>query len=83
MSEEAAASPNPKRGAFIVFEGVDRSGKTTQAKLLADRLQAHHIRFPDRSTGIGSIIDRYLRKEVELEDHAVHLLYSANRWELW
>lgn len=27
-----------KRGAFIVLEGLDRSGKTTQVKLLADRI---------------------------------------------
>jgi dTMP kinase len=28
-----------KRGAFIVIEGLDRSGKSTQASLLHDRLQ--------------------------------------------
>ena len=29
-----------------------------------------------------SMIDKYLRKEIELDDHAAHLLFSANRWEL-
>ena len=29
-----------KRGALIVFEGCDRSGKTTQIKRLVDRLNA-------------------------------------------
>ena len=28
------------------------------------------------------MIDGYLRSESELEDHAIHLLFSANRWEL-
>lgn len=28
-----------KRGAFIVIEGLDRSGKSTQVAALADRLQ--------------------------------------------
>lgn len=35
----------------------------------------------DRSTTIGSCIDAYLRKESGHEDHSIHLLFSANRWE--
>ena len=35
----------------------------------------------ERSTPIGQIIDRYLRQHTELDDHSVHLLFSANRWE--
>jgi len=39
------------RGALIVFEGIDRSGKTTQCKLVADFLKKRNIaviqkRFP-------------------------------------
>ena len=33
----------PKRGAFIVVEGLDRSGKTTQTGLLHDRLVSSGI----------------------------------------
>ena len=36
----------------------------------------------DRTTAIGHQIDGYLNKQVELEDHSVHLLFAANRWEL-
>lgn len=36
----------------------------------------------DRSTPIGKLIDSYLRSEIEVDDHAIHLLFSANRWEL-
>lgn len=41
----------PKRGAFIVLEGVDRCGKSTQVVKLVERLQAQGfaaeaIRFP-------------------------------------
>jgi dTMP kinase len=34
------------RGAFIVLEGLDRSGKTTQVKMLCDKLYAegHNVR---------------------------------------
>ena len=76
-----------KRGSLIVFEGIDRCGKTTQCKILVDKLRTldqpcKFIQFPNRKTDIGKIIDSYLKKEIELDDHAVHLLFSANRWEL-
>lgn len=75
------------RGALLVFEGCDRVGKSTQCSRLVEALNAagkkcHHMHFPDRSTAIGKQCDLYLRKKVELPDHAVHLLFSANRWEL-
>lgn len=35
----------------------------------------------DRSTPTGKLIDSYLRGDTQLDDHAVHLLFSANRWE--
>jgi dTMP kinase len=81
------------RGCFILFEGVDRCGKTTQARLLCASLSAAAsasgagapaavaMRFPDRETAVGGLINRYLTREVELDDVAVHLLFSANRWE--
>mmetsp|Transcript_7169 Transcript_7169/g.14371 ORF Transcript_7169/g.14371 Transcript_7169/m.14371 type:complete len:214 (+) Transcript_7169:111-752(+) len=81
-----AVSSRTARGAFIVFEGVDRCGKTTQTQRLVQALQQRKIdvelcRFPDRTTATGKIIDAYLKNGVELDDHAVHLLFSANRWE--
>lgn len=75
------------RGALIVLEGCDRSGKTTQCTKLVEALNnmkipAKKISFPDRSTPIGSIINDYLSRKIELPDRSVHLLFSANRWEL-
>lgn len=76
-----------RRGAFIVFEGIDRCGKTTQTGLLVKHLvqlglAAVVMRFPDRSTMVGSLINQYLQTKSELDDRAIHLLFSANRWEL-
>lgn len=76
-----------KRGALIVLEGVDRAGKTTQCKRLARALQrsgrpVELMGFPERTTTIGQLIGSYLQKTSSLDDHAVHLLFSANRWEL-
>ncbi|XP_072246255.1 thymidylate kinase [Leuresthes tenuis] len=76
-----------KRGALIVLEGVDKAGKTTQCKKLVNALlqsgrPAEMMRFPDRTTTIGQLISAYLEKKSDLEDHTVHLLFSANRWEM-
>ncbi|KAF2467802.1 P-loop containing nucleoside triphosphate hydrolase protein, partial [Lindgomyces ingoldianus] len=75
------------RGKLIVFEGLDRAGKSTQCKMLVEGLQkdglkVRHIRFPDRTTPIGQMINSYLSGQSEQEDHVIHLLFSANRWEL-
>lgn len=75
-----------KRGAFILLEGVDRCGKTTQCKILMQHLltlsvAAVAMRFPERSTNVGQLIDGYLASGKDLDDRAVHLLFSANRWE--
>merc|ERR1711865_1058099 len=74
------------RGAFILLEGVDRCGKSTQCRRLIENLkksghQAELQCFPDRTTPIGMMIDQYLKSGVEMDDHSIHLLFSANRWE--
>eukprot|EP01095_Lingulamoeba_sp_RSL-Kostka_P004826 TRINITY_DN1604_c0_g1_i1.p1 TRINITY_DN1604_c0_g1~~TRINITY_DN1604_c0_g1_i1.p1 ORF type:complete len:232 (-),score=71.35 TRINITY_DN1604_c0_g1_i1:13-708(-) len=73
------------RGAFIVLEGLDRAGKSTQTKLLFERLSKEYdtrqYRFPDRTTSIGQNINAFLQEKLDLSDEVIHLLYSANRWE--
>lgn len=71
-----------QRGKFYVFEGIDRSGKTTLSKAFASRLpHAKWISFPDRTTAIGKLLNDYLASKAQLPAEAVHLLFSANRWE--
>lgn len=36
----------------------------------------------DRTTPIGKMLDSYLQQKSDMDDRAVHLLFSANRWEL-
>lgn len=74
------------RGSFILFEGLDRTGKTTQCERLVAQLTKQKVpvvakKFPDRTTATGAIIDAYLKGKSELDDHALHLLFAANRWE--
>ena len=56
------------RGLLIAFEGLDQSGKQTQAELLRDRLveRGRFVRllsFPAYDTPIGEEIGRGLRGE--------------------
>lgn len=75
------------RGIFVLIEGGDRSGKTTQcttllASMIAQNLNVEFIHFPERSTTIGKVIDSVLKGEIkEISPEVIHLLYSANRWE--
>lgn len=76
------------RGQLILIEGLDRTGKSTQVELLVQKLiatgkHATSMKFPQRSTPIGKIINTYLvDKSFEIPDQAAHLLFLANRWEL-
>jgi len=77
---------NKKRGLMIVFEGLDRCGKSTQSKKLKAFFESKSesaiiISFPDRSTDSGRILDAYLKNSKNLKLRAQHLLFSFNRWE--
>jgi dTMP kinase len=74
------------RGLLIAFEGLDQSGKQTQAESLRDRLKAvgHKVRlvsFPDYGTSIGEEIARALQGERDYGPDVMQLLYIANRYE--
>jgi len=74
------------RGLLIAFEGLDQSGKQTQAELLRDRLRADGqkvrlLSFPDYGTSIGEEIARALQGEREYGPDVMQLLYVANRYE--
>jgi len=74
------------RGLLVAFEGLDQSGKQTQAELLLDRLTSQGRRvqllsFPDYQTVIGAEIGRALRGEREYTADVMQLLYVANRYE--
>jgi dTMP kinase len=73
-------------GALIAFEGLDQSGKETQAQTLRDALKAsgHKARFltfPDYGTSIGEEIARALQGERDYGPDVMQLLFIANRYE--
>ena len=72
-----------ERGRLIAFEGIDRTGKTTQSQLLSQSLDSPLLmRFPDRSTETGKMLDQFLKSDHNcISKEMVHLIFSANRWE--
>ena len=71
---------------FITFEGVDGSGKTTQAERLAESLRADgHDVLTTREPGgtqLGEEIRRLLLEGVEMSSWAEATLFAAARAEL-
>ncbi|CEF67767.1 Thymidylate kinase [Strongyloides ratti] len=78
------------RGALIIIEGIDRSGKSTQSERLVEYLSSKGLktrlqRIPERNEPLtGPIIDKFLQTatSVEQSKNTLHLLFSANRWAI-
>jgi dTMP kinase len=73
-------------GFLIAFEGLDQSGKQTQAERLRDYVKeqgrkARLVSFPDYGTSIGEEIARALSNERDYGPDVMQLLYVANRYE--
>ena len=74
------------KGLLIAFEGLDQSGKQTQAERLRDALTARGrlvrlLSFPAYETAIGGEIERALRGSRDYSAEVMQLLYIANRYE--
>jgi dTMP kinase len=72
---------------FIVFEGADGSGKSTQAKLLFEYLKTHkipskYISFPRYKDSVwGAMIRRYLDGDFgKLDSYLASMLYAGDRF---
>lgn len=72
---------------FIVFEGLDGSGQSTQAKLLKDYLEKERnfsvilTKEPTDQPPVGSLIRQILRKEISVNPATLQLLFCADRSE--
>jgi len=71
---------------FVVFEGGDGSGTTTQLSILSDRLKTldnfpFFATFEPTRGEIGKIIRSALKKEAVLKPNTLALLFAADRNE--
>ncbi len=68
---------------FIVFEGIDGAGSTTQSKLLYEFLvsKGFNVLLTKEPTNseIGKLIRKALKKEIELSNLTLQLLFIADR----
>lgn len=68
---------------FIAFEGIDGSGKSTQVKLLSDRLKKEGLKiyttFEPTDSPIGSVIKNIFRHRIEADHRTIAGLYVADR----
>ena len=74
------------RGLLLAFEGLDQSGKQTQAERLREYLTARGclvrlLSFPAYETALGDEIAKALRGLREYPPEVMQLLYVANRFE--
>lgn len=72
-----------KRGKFIVFEGLDGSGKTTQMKLLAKFLESKgepcYTTHEPTDSPFGALLKSCLTGRVDADERAIAALFASDR----
>jgi len=72
-----------KKNFFIAFEGIDGSGKSTQVKLLAQRLEKAglkvHATFEPTESPMGKIIRDVFNHRMEADHRTIAALFVADR----
>ncbi len=73
-------------GLLIALEGLDQSGKQTQAERVQDYVtglgrECRLLSFPDYETPIGAEISKALHGERDYAPDVMQLMYVANRYE--
>ena len=75
-----------KKGCFIVFEGIDGSGKSEQfrrltKKLIDNNFKVIQTREPTKNLETGKLINRVLHENETVSEETLALLFAADRVE--
>lgn len=72
-----------KQGKFIVFEGIDGSGKTTQIQLLADRMKKQgetcYLTMEPTAGPMGSMARQIMSGRIKADNRVIATLCAADR----
>ena len=72
-----------KRGNFFAFEGIDGSGKSTQVRMLAERLKQRGIccytTMEPTDSPIGSLIHQIMTGRIKTDNRVIAGLFAADR----
>lgn len=71
------------KGRFIVFEGIDGSGKSTQISLLKEHIEEHAINCVvtrEPSDGpVGTLLRQFLSGRIDGDESTIAALFAADR----
>lgn len=72
-----------KKGSFITFEGIDGSGKSTQIKMLAEKLKDmgvnYYVTREPTDSPIGSLIHQIMTGRIKTDNKVIAALFAADR----
>lgn len=87
MKNKNLENMNISRAKFIVFEGINGSGKTTIINNLINyytnkNIKYQYIKFPDRTSNSGKKIDKFLKNQYEFNSINEQIqIFAENRKE--
>ncbi|MCC8126346.1 MAG: dTMP kinase [Clostridiales bacterium] len=83
MNKSQNTPGGANRGSFIVFEGIDGSGKSTQIRLLHERMKEDgvscYVTMEPTDSPIGSLIHQIMTGRVKTDNKVIAALFVADR----
>lgn len=76
-------SGNTGKGKFVVFEGIDGSGKSTQVEILKERMKKEgqdcYVTMEPTDSPIGSLIHQFMTGRIKTDNRVIAALFVADR----